>query len=243
VITWVDEADSTQDLARASLDRARHLDAYAARRQRAGRGRLGRAWEAPVGASLAITVVLRPALALAAFPGLTLAAAVAARQVTGPVFRIKWPNDLLAPDGRKVAGILAEVDITPQGPAVLLGFGLNLSAAPALPTATHLAAWGVELGPDAAAEAFVASLGEQVDAWTQDRHAVLDAWRAGWAHRAARVRVGLLEGVAEDIDEDGALRIDGQRVVGGMCEVLDPVRHGDAPPEAQPVKADGFPET
>ena len=229
MITWVDEVGSTQDLARANLGHAAHLDAFAARRQTSGRGRLGRVWEAPAGASLAITVVLRPSLPLAAFPAVTLAAAVAVPAVVGPSFRIKWPNDLLAPDGRKVAGLLAEVEITPRGPAVLLGLGLNVYDAPALPTATHLAAWGRPAGIETLARAFVDALGETVALLERDRAAVLDAWRQGWAHRGARVRVGAIEGIAEDIDDDGALRIDGQRAVAGLCEVLDPVGHDRAP--------------
>ena len=243
MITWVDEVGSTQDLARANLGHAAHLDAFAARFQTAGRGRLGRTWEAPAGACLTMTVVLRPNLALSAFPGITLAAAVATRAVVGPAFRIKWPNDLLAPDGRKVAGLLAEVEMTTPGPVVLLGLGLNLSAAPPLPTATHLAAWGTAATAEELAPRFVAALGEAVSWLQRDRGAVFDAWRDGWAHRGARVRVGAIEGIAEDIDDDGALRVDGQRAVAGLCEVLDPVGHGGAPDARGAVRSGGSPET
>jgi BirA family biotin operon repressor/biotin-[acetyl-CoA-carboxylase] ligase len=85
--------------------------------QTAGRGRLGRTWEAPFGGSLLCTVLLRPPASIAA--STTMAVAVAAAQavedLTGRAPRLKWPNDLVWPgDGsgldRKVAGILAEVD-------------------------------------------------------------------------------------------------------------------------------------
>ena len=87
--------------------------------QTAGRGRLGRRWEAPAGANLLVSVLLRPEL-----PGplrhlaaavVALAAADATETVTGLVLGIKWPNDLLGPDGRKVAGVLAEADLSAGG--------------------------------------------------------------------------------------------------------------------------------
>ena len=83
--------------------------------QTAGRGRLGRSWEAPSGASLLTSVLLRPpavvAEAVTMATGIAMAAAVAT--VAGVEARLKWPNDLVvAVDGadRKLAGILAEVD-------------------------------------------------------------------------------------------------------------------------------------
>lgn len=85
--------------------------------QTAGRGRLGRTWQAPVGGSLLCTILLRPPAAIA--PATTMAVAVAAAdataELTGVAPRLKWPNDLVWPgDGsgpdRKLAGILAEVD-------------------------------------------------------------------------------------------------------------------------------------
>jgi BirA family transcriptional regulator, biotin operon repressor / biotin---[acetyl-CoA-carboxylase] ligase len=53
--------------------------------------------------------------------GVALAAAVG--EVTGVRASLKWPNDLLALDGRKLAGILAES----IGSAVVVGTGLNVS--------------------------------------------------------------------------------------------------------------------
>lgn len=102
--------------------------------QRAGRGRLGRTWTAPPGASLLVSVLLRPPApvvgGVAMAVGLAMAEAV--EELTGVVARLKWPNDLVVPVGgagpgpggsipdgsvpggsvpdRKLAGILAEAD-------------------------------------------------------------------------------------------------------------------------------------
>jgi BirA family biotin operon repressor/biotin-[acetyl-CoA-carboxylase] ligase len=73
-------------------------------------------------------VLLRPRLARARWSllpllaGVVLADAIEAR--TALPVRLKWPNDVLAPDGSKLAGILVEV----SGEAVVVGFGVNVSS-------------------------------------------------------------------------------------------------------------------
>jgi BirA family biotin operon repressor/biotin-[acetyl-CoA-carboxylase] ligase len=130
-----DSIDSTN---RYLLDQARdgapHGVVAVADHQTAGRGRLGRAWEAPPGSNLLVSILLRldlPAesrhLASAA---VALAAAATIRAQTGVDPGVKWPNDLLAPDGRKLAGVLAEADLAAppeQGfPPIVVGIGINV---------------------------------------------------------------------------------------------------------------------
>ena len=83
--------------------------------QTAGRGRLGRRWEAPAGSNLLVSVLLRPELparpAASGQRGGGPGRRRCRRGVAGLELGIKWPNDLLAPDGRKVAGVLAEADL------------------------------------------------------------------------------------------------------------------------------------
>ncbi|MEZ5100470.1 MAG: biotin--[acetyl-CoA-carboxylase] ligase [Thermoleophilia bacterium] len=97
--------------------------------QTQGRGRLGRTWEAPAGAALLCSVLLRPPAGrrlgeLSLVGGLATARAVdhVARVRSG----IKWPNDVLL-DGAKVAGVLAEG----RNGAVVLGIGVNVGQAAA----------------------------------------------------------------------------------------------------------------
>jgi BirA family biotin operon repressor/biotin-[acetyl-CoA-carboxylase] ligase len=88
--------------------------------QTAGRGRAGRSWTAPPGASLLCTILLRPPAPVAPLVtfALAVAAAEAVEQVAGVRPGLKWPNDLVVeseePDGRfrtrKLAGILAEAE-------------------------------------------------------------------------------------------------------------------------------------
>jgi BirA family biotin operon repressor/biotin-[acetyl-CoA-carboxylase] ligase len=102
-----------------------------AREQTAGRGRQARTWVSPKDAGLYFSIVLRPRLAPALWPLITLAAALAVRDALTDACAltpdIKWPNDLLA-DGRKLCGILAEVVETDRGRACIVGIGINLTA-------------------------------------------------------------------------------------------------------------------
>ena len=94
--------------------------------QSAGRGRLGRTWVAPPGASLLASALLdgdAPAehrhLVLVAA---ALAAIDAVDSHCGFRPRLKWPNDLVVGD-RKLAGLLAEAAGTG---AIVVGMGLNV---------------------------------------------------------------------------------------------------------------------
>ena len=83
--------------------------------QTAGRGRLDRRWDAPPGANLLFSVLLRPTWDPDRHPLVTAALAVATVEALGThgvQAAVKWPNDVLLVGGTapgKVAGILAEL--------------------------------------------------------------------------------------------------------------------------------------
>jgi BirA family transcriptional regulator, biotin operon repressor / biotin---[acetyl-CoA-carboxylase] ligase len=135
--TDVRRFDSIDSTNRYLLDEARNGApegvVAVAGHQSAGRGRLGRRWEAPSGSNLLVSVLLRPDLTpvqqhLAAGV-VALAAIDAVTASVGLDLGIKWPNDLLAADGRKLAGVLAEADLAvPPGsghPPIVVGSGIN----------------------------------------------------------------------------------------------------------------------
>ncbi len=126
-----DELPSTNDEAHRLADLgALHGEVVVAEAQTRGRGRRGRDWVAPPGKSLTFSVILRPTIAPARAPEITLVAAVALaealRELGAHATRIKWPNDLEC-KGRKIAGLLtelrAEVDRVRH---VVLGIGVNV---------------------------------------------------------------------------------------------------------------------
>ncbi len=98
-----------------------------ARRQTAGRGRLGRSFFSPE-TGIYFSLLLRPDCSPADTLRLTTAAAVAVAQSIGENARIKWVNDVFL-HGKKVCGILTESALMGDKPDfAVLGIGLNLTA-------------------------------------------------------------------------------------------------------------------
>lgn len=99
--------------------------------QSAGRGRLGRRWHSGLGDALTFSLLWRFDKGVAALSGLSLAVGVAVvralRELGVREAGLKWPNDVLLPEG-KLAGILLEAQGDMLGPsAVVIGVGINLS--------------------------------------------------------------------------------------------------------------------
>jgi BirA family biotin operon repressor/biotin-[acetyl-CoA-carboxylase] ligase len=117
---------STNDLAaRAAASLSNDGLVILAEEQTAGRGRLGRSWQAPRGSSLLLSLLLFPPSGLDQPWWLTALGAVAVAEVveqaTGRPCSIKWPNDVRI-ERRKVAGVLVE-----RGKGSILGIGLNVN--------------------------------------------------------------------------------------------------------------------
>ncbi len=234
---------STNELAfRLAGEGAYHGEVVIAEEQTAGRGRRGRQWVSPRGQNLYFSVVLRPELPPHRAPELTLVAAVALCETlreAGGEAAIKWPNDVQI-DGKKVAGILTELSAEPERVHfVVVGIGVNLnSQASEMPTELAEIATSVRdaRGQRVPRALFTAALWTRLEEWL-DRHAeegfapVREAWKRLSATLGQEVLVKAerreLRGVAEDIDEAGALlvrREDGklERVLAGDVEQVRP---------------------
>jgi len=185
-----------------------------AEEQRAGRGRLDRAWSTTPGTSIAASVVVpRPTRAPLGWVPLVVGLALrdALVEVGGVEITLKWPNDLLVPaDGdRKVAGILAEV--TPAG--VVVGTGVNVDQERTdLPvdTATSLRLAGAPgVSREGVLTAYLRSLATLLSTLDDDPYAVRTAYAAacGTLGRTvvAHLPQGKVHGVATGIDADGRL--------------------------------------
>jgi BirA family biotin operon repressor/biotin-[acetyl-CoA-carboxylase] ligase len=183
--------------------------------QTAGRGRLGRSWEAAPGSSLLVSVLLRPEVPVDRLFLLTLAAGLALSDaleaVAAVIARLKWPNDLVVGE-KKLAGLLAETDLDAGAArAVVIGAGCNLTADAFPPdlaaqaTAVELEA-GRRVDRDALLAAFLDAFGERID----DLLVTLDDARARSATLGRRVRIERpgnqsLEGEATALADDGSL--------------------------------------
>jgi BirA family biotin operon repressor/biotin-[acetyl-CoA-carboxylase] ligase len=195
-----------------------------AREQTRGRGRQERVWVSPADAGLYFSILLRPrALSVRAWPLLTLMAALAVREALLESCEletdIKWPNDIIANDG-KLCGILAETIETEMGRAVILGIGINLDDR-AFPTelqgvATSLASL-IGKAPDA--ERLLQSLVRAIERRyrilqsTGGEEETIREWMRRSSYAAGRrVRVTLaaetFNGWTRGLEPDGALRVE-----------------------------------
>ena len=120
-IRYLPETGSTNaDLA---VQGGEDLTVLVAGSQTAGRGRSGREWSSPEGASLAVSILVRPKFAnLTWLPLLAGLAMTRAVRALGADAQLKWPNDVLVGDN-KISGILTEL-VSPG--VVVIGAGLNL---------------------------------------------------------------------------------------------------------------------
>lgn len=232
--------DSTQRIAADLVARgAAHRTAVIAARQTAGYGRKGDHWLDTPGASLLLTLILRPARA-DMVPRYAMAGALAVcdaiTALTGVRAAIKWPNDVLI-GGRKVAGVLGDA-VWHGGllDALRVGIGVNLRgslatlAARGLPEATSIAAeTGVDPDRDTFLDMLLRCFNRYDDALARGDDADLVAgWRAmsDTVGRAVVVTLGdgsVLHGIAQDLTGDGDLLL--RTVDGGMRPISLPEVH------------------
>ncbi len=208
---YLGRTTSTQDELRAWAEAGAPEGAVVlAEQQTGGRGRRRRRWVSPAGAGLYFSVLLRPRLPLTELLRLSLAAGVALAE-TAEVGGLKWPNDLLAPDGRKLAGVLLEADLRGEDVRyLLLGIGLNVHKAPLPPEAACLEAYR----PGLRRVDLLATLLDRLEYWYDrlaEADAICDAWRRHSYTLGQPVRIetagDLIEGLAEDVEPSGALRV------------------------------------
>jgi BirA family biotin operon repressor/biotin-[acetyl-CoA-carboxylase] ligase len=224
-VHYVERIGSTNDAALAlAASGAQEGASVIAGCQTAGRGRRGDAWHSPAGAGLYVSVLVGPRCDGQPLPLVTIGAGVAAAEavaaVTGLPIELKWPNDIvIGRPWRKMGGVLTEM-ATAGGAAspAVVGIGLNLreGARPEsiAPLATSIEA---EVGHCCDRSPLVvillARLRELVQLMHADaRHVITNRWRH-FARASLGVRVrwqdetGRRTGIAEEIDEDGALLV------------------------------------
>ena len=206
-----------------------------AEHQHDGRGRSGRRWECAPGTGLTFSVLVDPApVALARWGWLPLLAGLAladaGRHSSGVALRVKWPNDVLADDGAKIAGILCERVDTARGPLAIIGIGVNVSAAAdQLPVATA-GSFATAGAPGVDRVALLVAIARRLEARLATWRAaggdaaaagLADAYAAASATLGTEVSVELpggsrVSGIAVRIDDSGALvlhTVDGERTV------------------------------
>ncbi len=205
-----------------------------AEHQTAGRGRMGRAWHSPRGASVMASVLLidapnhsvPPVGTLSLIAGIATARAV--REACDLNARIDWPNDVVI-GNRKLAGTLVESRVLDGGRrAYVVGIGINcLQHRDHFPKELRSLATSLEIECDhpVCRETVAGALLSHLDAWLVDpdlwdAQTVCDAFRACALPNGRRVRVRyegeVYEGEVVEVDPSAALVVlldDGVRTV------------------------------
>jgi BirA family transcriptional regulator, biotin operon repressor / biotin---[acetyl-CoA-carboxylase] ligase len=196
--------------------------------QTAGRGRFDRRWEAPPGAAVATSALVRTDRPMIDWTWLPLVTGVAVLRgiravAPGCDLGLKWPNDVLVVGGEapgKVCGILCERHEGSGGAAAVIGFGINTSLTRGqlpVPTATSLALAGFDLEPLDVVASVLRELDDLLAVW-QDRGHVREAYTAACGSIGADLRVQVspteqVSGVGDSIDPAGRLVV---RTVDGL---------------------------
>lgn len=235
-LVYLPEVGSTNDKARELAGAgAPEGTLVIADHQTAGRGRLGRRWEAPFGAGLLMSLVFRPTLGPHQMQWLTMICGLAVvdsvESETGLQAALKWPNDVVV-GGAKAGGILTEFELGGVQPDsqvdwAVVGIGLNVNLDPSqLPGDLLVPATSLSqvLGRQVARLPLLWAFLEALEA----RYLVLESGHSPhqeWAERLVTldrpVTVStsdrVLEGVAEGVDANGALLV---RLANGGLETV-----------------------
>jgi len=233
-ILYYPEVTSTMDIAR---DLARKncpdLTVIIAGRQTQGRGRLKRRWLSDDG-GLYFTMVLRPPIPVQSsfkvnfLASLTLARVI--REMLHIDAMVKWPNDILV-DGRKVSGMLSELEAEADRVFFIsIGIGINVNNDPseAEPGASSLKKIsGREISRKDLLTRFLEAFSESMK--NSDFEDVISEWKKYTVTLGRHVRIVThleeSEGLAVDVDENGALVIElvngeQKKIIYGDCFLI-----------------------
>lgn len=225
ILTVAETASTNDDIAARAREGAPEGIWLRAEWQISGRGRQGRAWQS-IGGNLHASTLVRlqpgdpPATALALVAPAALYTVVASEIPEHDVW-IKWPNDILASDG-KLAGILLER----EDDAVIAGFGVNLAHAPAnieRPAVSLAGLTGRPIDPAGFLERLAESFSRMLAVWRSPGG--LAELQRLWLERAHPVGTALtttidgarIDGLFDGLDESGALRL---RLPGGDVRLI-----------------------
>lgn len=200
-----------REMANAGWPEGRWLRAQT---QTDGKGRLGRSWLGEPGNLFASTLIeMRPGdpapTDIALLAGVAMHDALAGL-LPDALFRLKWPNDVMVGPA-KLAGMLLER--VPRG--VVLGVGVNVVSAPALPDRQTVALADLAGGDAVSAALLIEALADHLAAWTARWRSegflvIRDAWLERGHEFGDAIEVRLPDGQAiagcfAGLDAGGAL--------------------------------------
>lgn len=212
--------------------------------QTAGRGRMDRTWQSPPSSGLCLSMAYTFRQVPSKLPGLTLALGIGAIEalrglgITG--IGLKWPNDIIAHDG-KLGGILTEVrNGASESVTVIAGIGLNVELPAAMQTPDECTVTNkiVDLTnctaePPSREKLSVAMIECLFDCMVRFEADGFPPFQEAWQKCdwlfGKQIIVeepgGRCTGAADGVDDDGALIVragdDRRRIISGSVRLLD----------------------
>ena len=234
-LLWFDTIDSTNTRAKElAAQGAPHGTVLIADHQTGGRGRLGRSFHSPAGTGIYMSLILRPNCPPSELMHLTCAAAVAAcdgvEAACGIRPGIKWTNDLVF-GKRKLAGILTELALSPDGTVchAVIGIGINCCQTEAdfpedirqIAGSLHTVT-GQKIDRAKVAAALLDELYRMDQLLLTDQKSIMDRYRANCITLGREISLvkadgSTRHGTALDIDEAGGLVVS---FADGTCETV-----------------------
>ena len=216
-ILFFEEVDSTNNKAKQIALEENEGTVVISEMQTSGRGRRGREWYSPKG-GIYVTFILKPNVSPEKASQLTLVSSLALVETLNAInnnlnAKIKWPNDVLV-SGKKISGILTELSSDMEKiNYIVVGVGINLNTEKEIlpENGTSLK---IEMKEEVSIKLFLKSFLEHYDLIYQEYlnggiDQIIERWKNNSDTLGKKVKIiGInetFEGLAKDIDENGAL--------------------------------------
>lgn len=185
--------------------------------QTEGKGRQGRTWVSESGKNLLFSVARELPIPIAEVSKIPLLWSAQIAEALD--LYVKWPNDIIDSQDRKVGGILSSVHSSSSSSTkVVIGIGLNINqeSFPAdIPNASSLKL--IKGSRFSRTEVLKSVLLALENSWKDD----LSLWRKRNRTLGRRVKIGEKSGIATGLRDDGALLLDGYPILMGDVELIE----------------------
>ena len=185
--------------------------------QTGGKGRQGRTWISDSGKNLLFSVARELPVPIAEVAKIPLFWSAQIAEVLD--LHVKWPNDIIDSQDRKIGGILSAVhSFSASSTKVVIGIGLNINQEifPAdIPNASSLKI--TKGGSFSRTEVLKSVLLVLENSWKDP----FSVWLKRNRTLGRRIKIGERSGIATGLRDDGALLLDGYPILTGDVELID----------------------